>query len=202
MVCALAAGLSIAACQKPADRNAAPVAGPAAEGAMSMGNPAAKVHLEEYASVTCSHCAAFNNTVFPAFKAKYIDTGQVRYTLHELLTPPQEVAAAGFMTARCAGKDKYFAVIEDLFRRQAQMYETQDVMGTLRAVATGAGMTDAQLQACIEDKAGLAAANARSRAAIDAGITSTPTFILNGRKLPEGEKTLADLDAAVAEGSK
>jgi protein-disulfide isomerase len=206
VVCAALAGaaLALAGCQKKAEPAAPAPASAAAQAddSMSLGDPAAKVHMEEYASVTCSHCAEFNNTVFPAFKAKYIDTGKVRYTLHELLTPPQDVAAAGFMTARCAGPDKYFAAIDNLFRRQAKMYETKDVMGTLGAVAKDAGLSDAQFRACLADKAGVAAADARSQAALKAGISSTPTFLFNGKKVKEGEMTLEELDAAVAEAAK
>ena len=68
---------------------------------MSMGEAKAPVTVIEYASASCSHCAAFNNEVFPAFKAKYIDTGKVHYVFREFLTPPQEVAAAGFSTTSC-----------------------------------------------------------------------------------------------------
>src|SRR5258708_39808514 len=75
---------------------------------MSMGNPKAKIEVIEYASLSCPHCAHFNEAVFPTLKAKYIDTGKVRYTLKEMLTEPATVAAAGFMVARCAGPDKYF----------------------------------------------------------------------------------------------
>ena len=63
------ATLSLAACNQGGG------AAGTAQGDMSMGDPNAKVKMVEYASVTCSHCAAFNNDVFPAFKAKYIDTG-------------------------------------------------------------------------------------------------------------------------------
>ena len=65
------------------------------DGDMSLGDPKAKVQVIEYASVTCTHCAAFNRDVFPAFRKKYIDTGKVHYTFKEFLTPPAEVAAAG-----------------------------------------------------------------------------------------------------------
>src|SRR3982750_791358 len=66
-------------------------AGKGADGEMSMGNAKAKVTIIEYASVTCPHCARFNEDVFPALKAKYIDTGKVRYVFREFLTPPQPV---------------------------------------------------------------------------------------------------------------
>ena len=72
---------------------------------MTLGSPKAKVTVIEYASLACSHCAHFNNEVFPEFKAKYIDTGKVRYVYREFYTPPVEVAAAGALIARCAGPD-------------------------------------------------------------------------------------------------
>src|SRR6201999_4058018 len=86
---------------------------------MDLGNPNAKVTVEEWASVTCPHCAAFNEEVFPGFKAKYVDTGKVHYISHEFLPPPTQVAAAGFLVARCAGKDKYFNVTDAIFHSQA-----------------------------------------------------------------------------------
>ena len=80
------AGLTLSGCNKGGPN--APAAGD-----MSLGNANAKIQVTEYASASCSHCARFNNTVFPAFKAKYIDNGKVYYTLKEFLTPPEEVAA-------------------------------------------------------------------------------------------------------------
>src|SRR3954471_22654592 len=116
---ALAAALSalLAACGQ-----AGAASGPAADAEMSMGNPAAKVTVVEYASVACPHCAEFNEQVFPAFKAKYVDTGKVRYVFRQMLTTPAQVAAAGFLTARCAGKDKYFSVVDAIFRSQQEMF--------------------------------------------------------------------------------
>ncbi|MBL8773870.1 MAG: DsbA family protein [Phenylobacterium sp.] len=178
--------------------------GSAATGdAMTMGDPNAKVHMEEYASTTCSHCGDFNNQVFGQFKAKYIDTGKVRYTLHEFLTPPEAVAAAGFLTARCAGKDKYFAVIDALFHSQAEMFATGDARGTLLKVAQSAGMNEEQFNKCVSDEAANKALSDRVQASIkNRNISSTPTFFFNGKKVKEGAMTMEELDAAVAEASK
>jgi XTP/dITP diphosphohydrolase len=48
--------------------------------------------------------------VFPAFKAKYVDTGKVRFVLREELAGDADLAAAGFLTARWAGPAKDFSV--------------------------------------------------------------------------------------------
>lgn len=197
-VAAAGAALTLASCSQGGG-----AAGSASADAMTMGDPKAPVHVEEYASVTCSHCGRFATEVFPAFKAKYIDTGKVRYTFHEFLTPPEAIAAAGFLTARCAGKDKYFSVIDALFRGQEEMFRTGDARGTLLRVAQSAGMTEEQFNKCVSDEAAATALNARVEKAVkEANISATPTFIVNGKKVKEGEMTMEELDAAVAAAAK
>ena len=86
---------------------------------MALGPANAPVTITEYASMTCGHCADFNETVFPKIKSEYIDTGKIRYVFREF--PLDIKAAAGSMLARCIAKDdagKYFAVIDMLFRQQ------------------------------------------------------------------------------------
>jgi protein-disulfide isomerase len=170
---------------------------------MTMGDPKAPVKMVEYASASCSHCATFNNTVLPAFKAKYIDTGKVHYTLKEFLTPPNELAAAGFLTARCAGKDKYFSVLDAIFSSQQEILQTGDMRGILLRVAQSAGLTESQFNACITDETALKALNARVERAIKQDkITGTPAFFINGKSVGDGEISLAALEKAVAEASK
>lgn len=171
---------------------------------MTLGNPNAKVLVAEYASVGCPHCAAFNNEIFPAFKAKYIDTGKVHYVLHEMLVgqgAELSMAAAGFLLARCAGKDKYFAVTDEIFHAQQQMFASGDLRGGLWRIAQSMGMTEPQFNACIGDQNALKALDARVEKAGKDGIDSTPTFIINGNKLV-GDQTLADLDKAIAAAEK
>jgi protein-disulfide isomerase len=196
LAAAAVAGISLAGCNKGG------ASGPSA-GDMSLGPADAKVKVVEFASASCSHCAKFNNTVFPAFKAKYIDTGKVNYTLKEFLTPPEEVAAAGFLVARCAGKDKYFTVLDAIYKNQAEMFQTGDFRGVLLRIAQSSGMTEQQFNKCVSDPEALKALNARVQKAInDDKITGTPTFVVNGKKVAEGEVTLAQLDAAIAAAAK
>src|SRR3954453_22484718 len=189
------AGLSLAGCNKGG-------ASGASAGDMSLGPADAKVQVVEYASASCAHCARFNNEVFPAFKAKYIDPGKVHYTLKEFLTPPEEVAAAGFLVARCAGKDKYFTVLDAIYKNQAEMFQTGDFRGVLLRIAQSAGMTEDRFNKCVSDPEAIKALNARLDAGKKDKITGTPTFFVNGKKVGEGEVSLAQLDAAIAEAAK
>ena len=69
-----------------------------------MGSPTAPVTIIEYASMTCTHCAAFHAESWPTLKSKYIDTGKVRFVLREF--PLDPLATAAFMLARCVDPDK------------------------------------------------------------------------------------------------
>jgi protein-disulfide isomerase len=193
LIAGLGLALTLAACQKTG-------AGAVSADDMTLGNPAAKVTMIEYASVSCPHCARWNMEVFPAFKAKYIDTGQVRYVAREALTGDPAIAAAGFLTARCAGKDKYFQVVDAIYHAQREMFESGQPHEMLLNIARSAGMTDPQFETCIKDDKALAALNQRWEGYVkDDHIDATPTFVINGKVYDKGEMTLAQLDAAVAE---
>jgi protein-disulfide isomerase len=169
---------------------------------MSMGSPTAKVTVIEYASASCPHCARWNNDVFPQFKAKYIDTGKVHYVFREFLTPPIEVASAGFLLARCAGKDKYFPILDAIYHNQAQMYESGDIRGGLLRIAQSMGMNEKQFNDCITNDDSLKALNDRvEKAQKEAKITGTPTFFYNDDRYDKGEMPMADLDAAYAKAA-
>jgi len=162
---------------------------------MSLGNPKAKVTVTEYASAACPHCARFNNDVLPDFKKKYVETGKVRYVFREILTDPTQFAATAFMMARCAGDDKYFDVLDDVFHEQTSIYDSNDLAGGLLKIGAKYGLTKDQINACMDDKS-LEALKARLIKANSEGINATPTFVIGQTKL-EGEKSLAELSAVI-----
>ena len=164
--------------------------------AMSLGNPRAPVTVVEYASVGCPHCATWANNVFPDFRSKYIDTGKVRFEFHELLFGNPALAAAGFLTARCAAPNKYFQVVDDVFAQQDEI--GRDGIEVLEKIGEHAGLTREKFNACLQDKAALDALSERTLNDAKAhGVTGTPTFFVGGQKL-DGEQTLEALDAAIA----
>jgi protein-disulfide isomerase len=167
---------------------------------MSLGNPSAKVTVIEYASVACPHCAAFNNDVFPAFRKQFIDTGKIHYVFREMLVGGDaevSMAAAGFLTARCAGKDKYFNVVDAIFHNQMAMFESNDIRGGLQRIAESAGMSDQQFTACISDDKAIKALNDRVETYEKRDhVNATPTFVINGKMLT-GEQSLASLTNAI-----
>ena len=165
---------------------------------MSLGNPKAPVKVVEYASLSCPHCAHFNETVFAPFKAKWVDTGKARYTLKEMLTPPEQVAAAGFLLARCAGPGKYFKVVDEVFRSQPR-WQTGNIKPVLIEIGKANGVSETQFAACLQDQKALDALSARARRAYEAdGVDSTPTVFINGKKLDPLPQSPFEMTEAIA----
>jgi protein-disulfide isomerase len=152
----------------------------------------------EYLSNTCSHCAHFDATVWPQAKAKYVDTGKVKWVIREFLTPPEAISAAGFVLARCAGEARYFSVIEQIFKAQPEMFKTQAFRSTFLKIAKDAGLSEAQFEACLSDDAAYEALYARVKKAIDVDkIDGTPTVLINGKQVFNSVPTFAELDTAL-----
>jgi protein-disulfide isomerase len=175
-----------------------------APGDMSLGNPKAPVHVVEYLSLTCPHCADFHDEVFPAFKAKYIDTGRVYFTVRELLTAPAQVAAAGFLMARCKGDAaSYFKMVDEVFDSQRR-WQQGNIKPIFVEIAKQNGLTEPQFEACITDAKAQTALESRLQYATQTDkVTGTPTFFVNGRLIENSHvPSLPELDAAIAAALK
>ena len=146
------------------------------------GKADAPITIIEYASMTCSHCAAFHVETYPVLVKKYIDTGKVRFILREF--PLDPLAAAGFMLARCAGPDKRDAMIDLLFNKQRYWAFTDKPLEALADLVKQTGMDQKSFDTCVNDQALYNKINeVRDRAAQKFGVNATPTFFINGKKV-------------------
>lgn len=163
---------------------------------LALGPIDAKVTVVEYASMTCGHCAHFSKDIWPAFKAKYVDTGKVRYVFREF--PLDNLAAAAAMLARCAGGDKAFPLVEVLFEKQQEWaFGEGNPVPRLFEIAKQAGFTQETFDKCLTDQKLLDDITAgRSRASDVFGVSATPTFYINGKKL-DGAPTMEKFDAMI-----
>ena len=170
--------LALAADTNPSPEDLAH-AGPG--GDIMIGSDKAPVTVIEYASMTCPHCAHFEETTLPELKKRYIDTGKVRYVMREF--PLDALAAAGFMLARCAGPDKYESVVETLFAKQADWAMVQKPIPPLMAIAKQFGFTEESFNTCLANQKVLDDIQAvRDHAVNKLGVNSTPTFFINGKR--------------------
>ena len=159
-----------------------------------LGKEDAPVTVIEYASMTCGHCAMFHTNTYPEFKKRYVNTGKAKYILREF--PLDPLAAGAFMLARCAGKDRYFPLVETLFQQQRN-WVVQKPIEPLFAIAKQAGFTQQSFDACLQDQKMLDAIEwVRARGADKFKVDSTPTFFING-KIFKGALSIEDMAKAI-----
>ena len=195
------AALAASAPQLIGDANAqsaaaALVAKPGALPEMALGPAKAPVTVVEYASMTCPHCAAFEQNVLPMLRLKYIDTGKVRFVFREF--PLDINAAAASMLARCIAGDnteKFYATVSLLFKQQDQL--VAQTLVTLRLIGKQAGMDEQAVEACEKNQAQLDKIAADQKFAFETlKVDATPTFFVNGEKL-KGAMSFEELDAKI-----
>src|SRR5512142_1624367 len=178
-------------------QSASDVAKPVSLPDMALGPANAPVTITEFASMTCPHCAAFNEQVFPKIKKEYIDTGKVKYIFREF--PLDIKAAAGSMLSRCIAKDdapKYFAVTDMLFRQQND-WVVKNTTETLTRIGKQAGLTQQQVETCLKDQSLLDKIAADQKYASDVlKVDSTPTFFINGEKI-KGETSIEEFEKKI-----
>jgi protein-disulfide isomerase len=151
------------------------------------GKADAPVTIIEYASMTCTHCAAFHAETYPTLIKNYVDTGKARFILREF--PLDPLATAGFMLARCEGPDKRTAVVDLLFDQQKSWAFIDKPLDGLQTVLKVTGLSQQNFETCLKDqKLYDQVMEIRDRASQKFGVSATPTFYINGLKL-SGEQT-------------
>jgi protein-disulfide isomerase len=191
----LALALGCGGAQAQTSFPAAELAAPGPLPDLPLGPADAKVTIIEYASMTCSHCAAFHETTWPQLKAKYVDTGKVRFILREF--PLDPLAAAAFMLARCAGPEKRNAIVDMLYTQQSSWAFGEKPLEKLAGMVKLAGVSQADFDSCLKDQALYDKVNATRAHAVDAfKVDGTPTFFVNGQEL-NGELPLSAFDKVI-----
>lgn len=146
-----------------------------------LGSEDAPVTIVEYASMTCGHCAHFDEVTFPKLKSDYIDTGKVRYIFREY--PLNQPAYALSMLARCAPADKYYDITEIMFEQLRSGALSGTFLPALTKLSKQIGFTQESFEECLTNQKLLDALEAeKTRATSQFGVNATPTFFINGEK--------------------
>ena len=164
-----------------------------------LGDPKAPITVIEYASLTCSHCAHFHTQILPEIKKKWIDTGKVKLVYRDF--PLDQVAAKAAQIAECAGNDKYFGVIDIIFRGQPQWLTGADPLAELAKPLRIAGLGENEIKACLANDAMSNAVINDYKAGEAMGVNSTPTLFINGQ-LYRGSRSVDELDGVFSKLAK
>ncbi|OYX19203.1 MAG: thiol-disulfide oxidoreductase [Rhodobacterales bacterium 32-66-9] len=175
-------------------QEAAPAAGTEPKD-YTLGSPDAPIKIVEYASFTCPHCARFHKEAYGRLKSEYIETGKVHFTMREVYFDRYGLWAA--LIARCGGDMKYFGIHDMLYSQQKEWAGSEDpmqVVENLKTIGRAAGLEDAAMDACLNDKASAEALIKRFQTNFEAdGVKGTPTFFINGTEY--SNMTYAELKA-------
>lgn len=169
-----------------------------------LGDADAPIELIEYASYTCPHCANFHSAVFEPLKKDYIDTGKVRFVYREVYFDKFGLWAS--MVARCGGDMRYFGIQKMLYEEQSEWLaggkDTMEIVENLRKIGKRAGLTDENLDACLNDGDMAEKLYAKFTKEVEEyDINATPSLVIDGEK--HSNMSYADLkeilDAKLAE---
>jgi protein-disulfide isomerase len=164
-----------------------------------LGDPKAPITLIEYASLTCPHCAHFSVAVLPELKKKWIDTGKVKLIYRDF--PLDQTALKAAQLAECAGKNKYFGVIDMIFETQPKWATASDPMAELGKSLRIAGMGENEVKACLANDAVANGVVADYRGGETLGVNSTPTLFINGTEF-KGARSVEEMDATFSKLAK
>ena len=155
----------------------------ARRGERSFGKPDAKVTVDEFFSLTCSHCAAFSQNTMPEITKNLIDTGKLRFVYHDF--PLDQIALLAAQVARALPPERYEPFCAALLASQDRWAFARGINYTdeLWKFAALAGMSRVTFDSAVADT------DLRSwilQQQADDGkkynIDSTPSFLINGQK--------------------
>ncbi len=148
-----------------------------------VGKPDAKVTVQEFFSLTCTHCADFANQTFPQVRKQLIDTGKVFWVFRDF--PLDQVALLAAQIARYLPPERYEPFVLALFANQDRWAFAEGVNSKdeLWKTAALAGMSRATFDTAVADT-GLRdwILQQRADAQKQWSIDSTPSFVINGKK--------------------
>lgn len=159
---------------------------------MSIGSADAPVTLHEYSSLTCPHCASFHTGALPQIKKNFVDTGKVRIVFHDF--PLDNLALAAVALARCAGPKRNVEFFDMLYQTQADWSRSEQPQAALTALARFYGLNQEDVVTCLSSETLIKTIQVnRDRDSDLYGIQSTPSFMLEGKKI-EGALTYDDFE--------
>lgn len=191
------------------------------DGGYMMGNPAAKIHVIEYASYTCPHCKRFHDEGLPKLLA-YVQAGKATYEFRTFLIHGAIDVIPSLITY-CQTPQRFFPVTDVFYNHfdewtkglgaitsaEQETYKNKPILEALNFYASKGGVVDflrrqglpgGQVTACLNKQATLTRLQDAQKKGVDGfGVNSTPTFIVNGDKLPPATNAdlFADLDAKI-----
>ena len=197
------------------------------EGGYVLGNPNAAIKLVEYGSRGCPVCGRFAAEGMEPLRTKYIPTGKVSYEFRDFLVHGAPDFAAALLN-QCVPTEAFFTVLDQLFANQGKFEERlmelqrsnpqllqqfqslppaqaaagfADAMGYIEFIKQQ-GVPEPKARACLADQKAAESITKVNADAVNQNLPGTPTFLINGRVVPNTASWSALEPALQAAGAR
>ena len=162
-----------------------------------IGNADAPIHVAEYYSMTCGHCADFHNNTYPKVKAKLIDEGIVRFELRPF--PLDGLALRAHALVRAVPETKFFPLVKMLLAKQPVWARAADPVAELQKMARLAGIGTDEFNGIMQNRPLLEGiVNQRQKGIDQWRISSTPSFVVNDDSVLAGNMSYEEFAEALS----
>ncbi len=151
-----------------------------------LGDEAAQIIIEEYASMSCGHCASFHNNNLDKIKKEFIDTGKAKLIFYDF--PLDRGAMIGSMITQCMNDKQFFPVLSRLFQKQTEWTQSDNILESINTVLIPIGLDKSRILSCLEENEEnqnrwKSLLEGRKYAIDIKGVEATPTFFVNEKKV-------------------
>lgn len=164
------------------------------------GSADAPVVIEEFASLTCSHCAHFHSEILPQLEKDFLKEGRAQLRWNSFVRNEQDLRATQLIY--CAeGNTKRQQFVKAILQAQEQWAFSTDFVNNLRVMAQVGGVSNEQFDKCMADKALEDKLIANRDYPIGLGLDSTPFFAI-GKESIKGAREIGLFKAAIEDAEK
>ena len=157
----------------------------ASDSLVVLGSDKAIVKIKVFSSLTCPHCANFHIKIVPEIKKEYVDTGKVQLIFIDF--PLDQGAFNASKLLHCLDKKKQIAFLDIIYETQTKWTNASnlnDINKNLKKIVKNLGISSVQFDKClIDEDISDKILNGRIDASRKYSINSTPTIIINEKKL-------------------
>ena len=150
-----------------------------------LGSDKAIVKIKVFSSLTCPHCANFHIKVVSEIKREYIDTGKVQLIFIDF--PLDQVSFNASKILHCLDKTQQITFLDIIYETQMKWTNESnmdDINKNLKKIVKNLGISSAKFDKCLIDEViSDKILNGRIDASQKYSINSTPTIVINEKKL-------------------
>ncbi|GAA3361901.1 DsbA family protein [Saccharopolyspora gregorii] len=151
---------------------------------VALGKPDAPVVMLNYSDYRCPFCAKFSRDIEPELIKRYVDAGVLRLEWRDYPIFGEESIEAAKAGRAAAAQGKFWEYLGAVYQAAPERGHASLPHDQLIDYAKQVGITDIPgFEAAMNDPATLSAIQADATEGSQIGVSSTPTFLVNGEPI-------------------